>query len=128
MPSSVTKLLSKILGQGWELSVFQSDERLTLSIPVDSGFVSRSFEFTIEDRDLDALRGSRFRHKVLEYILHSHLQPSILPGGPEVETCKISGIIDVVLHGTSADMERQIDGAPEPSYIRPRIQKENLPN
>lgn len=115
--------MRKLLGQGWELSVFQDDAGLFMSIPVDSGFASRSFAFRISQLDLDALRRSEFRRKALEFILHDRLQRRM--GGEGVEE-EMRPVVNGVLHGSEGAIERLTAASPDPDFIRFRLREAGL--
>ncbi len=113
--------MEQLLGKEWGIWVSRSSDELTLHMPVESGFASFSFDFLCSEDDLRVLSSSRFRRKILELILHVHLQPSTIRGGPKIETLRILRIIETVLHGTLKDIEQEIQASPESSYIRSLI-------
>ena len=106
------------LGKEWEIWVSKSAHEFTLHMPVESGFMGFQFDFPCSEDDLHVLESSRFRRKTLEFILHEHLQPTTLRGGPRVETDQMLRIIKSVLHGSPENIELEIQAAPTPSYIR----------
>lgn len=70
--------LEKLLGEGWELSVFKEGERLHISTPVESGFASKSYDFEISQQDFSILKESTYRRIALEYLLYELLPPNML--------------------------------------------------
>jgi hypothetical protein len=116
----------KLFGQGWELSVFQCDTGLTLSIPVDMGHWSRSFHFEIVEADLEALQASGLRHKVLEFVLHERLQRRMAGGDYQNVDEEIRPVIQAILHGSDGDLIHQVSVSPDPGFIRYRLMKAGL--
>ena len=70
----------RLMGEGYEPYVEQQGDRLTYSLPVDSGFVSFNFTFDLRQTDLDVLLSSDYRRAVLEITAHTLLQHSTLKG------------------------------------------------
>lgn len=66
------------MGDGYEPQVWQEGDRLTYSLPVDSGFTSFDFTFDIQQRDLDVLLADDYRRAVLEIVAHTLLQCSTI--------------------------------------------------
>lgn len=64
----------RLMGEGYEPQVWQEGERLTYSLPVESGFVSFDFTFEIRQPDLDVLLADGYRRAVLEIVAHTLLQ------------------------------------------------------
>lgn len=108
----------KLLGKEWGIWVSKSPHEFSLHMPVESGLASFQFDFPCSEDDLRVLESSRFRRKTLEFILHVHLQPTTIRGGPNVEIDQILRIIKSVLHGSPEEIEQEIQATPEPSYIR----------
>jgi len=117
----VTKLRRKLFGRGWELSVFEDDIGLVLSLPVDSGFLTHSFEFYIKKPDLEALQGSQLRHEVLEFILHERLQCRMNEGALRSVEEEIGPVIQAVLHGNIGRLIEAVSASPNSERIRYRL-------
>lgn len=92
---------TRLLGDGYEPQVWLEGERLTYSLPVDSGFVSFNFTFDIRQRDLDVLRTDNYRLAVLEIVAHTVLQHSTLKGNPRLTQSDFDNLVADVLHSTS---------------------------
>ena len=112
------------LGEEWGIWVSQSVDGLILHAPVESGFVSFWFDFPCSEFDLEVLENDYYRRKVLEFIIHQHLQPTTLPNSHKIDNEVIFTIIKTVLHGTSEEVLREIHRAPQPSSIEWRIANE----
>lgn len=91
------------MGDGYEPHVDDVDGRLVYSLPVDSGFVSASFSFEVEQVDLVVMLSDPFRRAVLEVVAHSVLQRSMICGNPPVTQADFRRLVDQTLH-TSGDM------------------------
>lgn len=88
----------RLLGDGYEPHVEQSGDRLTYSLPVDSGFVSFSFTFDIRQADVDILLADDYRRAVLEVIAHTVLQRSTLPGNARYTQEDFDSLVADTLH------------------------------
>lgn len=122
----MTGLRRKLFGRGWELSVFQDEDGLVLSLPVDSGFMTRSFEFYIKESDLEALQGSRLRHKVLEFILHERLQTRMAEEVLRSVEEEVSPVIQAVLHGNADHLNEAVSASPNSEHVRYRLNEAGL--
>ena len=119
--------MARLVGEGWELGVFQQDGGLVLGIPVESGHRSFGFEFAISAPDLAVLERDAYRRKALDFILHETLQPRLTRGDHAGLAPEVQPIIATVLHGTQTQLEQQINAAPNPAYIRHRLREAGLP-
>ena len=119
--------MARLVGEGWELGVFQQAGGLVLGIPVESGHRSFGFEFAISARDLAVLESDPYRRKALDFILHETLQPRLTRGDHAGLAPEVQPIIATVLHGSDAQLEQQINAAPNPAYIRHRLREAGLP-
>ena len=119
--------LEKLLGEGWELSAFKDGERLHISIPVDSGFASRSYEFEISQQDFSILKESRYRRKALEYLLHEMLQPRLTRGDVGATDKECNVMITMVLHGSATAIERAIGTSRNTGRVRRRLEQAGFP-
>ena len=119
--------MARLVGEGWELGVFQQDGGLVLGIPVGSGHRSFGFEFAISAPDLAVLERDAYRRKALDFILHETLQPRLTRGDHAGLAPEVQPIIATVLHGSDAQLEQQINAAPNPAYIRHRLREAGLP-
>lgn len=86
------------MGDGYEPHVDQLGERLTYSLPVDSGFVSFSFSFEIRQADLDLLLSDDYRRAVLEVTAHTLLQRSTLKGNNRFTQSDFDSLVMDTLH------------------------------
>ncbi|QTF07546.1 hypothetical protein HC231_06125 [Brenneria izadpanahii] len=86
------------MGDGYEPHVDQFGERLTYSLPVDSGFVSFSFSFEIRQTDLDVLLCDDYRRAVLEVTAHTLLQRSTLKGNNRFTQSDFDSLVTDALH------------------------------
>lgn len=95
------------LGKGWEPHVDEVDGKLIYSIPVDSGFVSNSFEFNIESNDLEVLKTNLYRYAVLYFAVHTLLQNTFGQGiAPKPFTqSEFTGTLQIILHSTESELE-----------------------
>lgn len=89
----------RLMGDGYEPHVDRHADRLIYSMPVDSGFVSLTFSFEIEDADLQVLLSDPYRRAVLEVVAHTVLQRSMIRGSPEVTQADFSSLLHWTLHG-----------------------------
>jgi hypothetical protein len=95
----------RLMGDGYEPHVEQWGEQLSYSLPVDSGFVSFSFTFTICQADLDVLLSDDYRRAVLEVIAHTLLQRSTLPGNTRFTQSDFDSLVADTLHSTRDFLE-----------------------
>ena len=119
--------MARLVGEGWALGVFKQDGVLVLVIPVESGHRSFGFEFAISAPDLAVLERDAYRRKALDFILHETLQPRLTRGDHAGLAPEVQPIIATVLHGSDAQLEQQINAAPNPAYIRHRLREAGLP-
>lgn len=68
--------------EGYSPFIYKSETGLIYCFPVSSGHVDKEFEFEISERDLDVLRSSNYRFKVLYYILFNEAQSTFGTGHP----------------------------------------------
>lgn len=108
MASSDDVPTRRLLGDGYEPHVDDVGGCLIYSLPVDSGFVGRSFSFPIAERDLGVLLADPYRRAVLEVVAHAVLQRSMGRGKPEVTESDFRRLVDAVLHSIADDLERTI--------------------
>lgn len=92
---------TRLLGDGYEPQVWQEGDRLTYSLPVDSGFVSFDFTFDIRQRDLAVLLADNYRCAVLEIIAHTVLQHSTLKGNARFTQSDFDNLVADVLHSST---------------------------
>lgn len=90
----------RLMGDGYEPYVEQSGDRLTYSLPVDSGLVGFSFTFDIRQADLDVLLSDDSRRAVLEVTAHTMLQRSTLKGNKRFTQSDFDNLVAVTLHST----------------------------
>ncbi|CAI8910736.1 hypothetical protein [Kosakonia quasisacchari] len=90
----------KLMGDSYEPQVWQEGDRLTYSLPVDSGFLSFDFSFDICRSDLDVLRRDDYRRAALEIIAHTLLQYSTLKGNARFTQSDFDKLIADTLHST----------------------------
>ncbi|WP_312944386.1 hypothetical protein [Agrobacterium sp.] len=114
--------MERLVGEGWSLGVFRDGDQLQIALPVDSSFISTSFEFSCSDEDYRVLAEDDFRRHVLDFILHEWLQPTMLRDGPKRDEAKMLAVIKTVLHGSLEDVETEIDSCPQPSRARYRLE------
>lgn len=90
----------RLMGDGYEPHVDRSGDRLTYSLPVDSGIVSFSFTFDICQADLDVLLADGYRRAALEVIAHTLLQHSALKGNDCFTQSDFDSLIIDALYST----------------------------
>ena len=115
--------MEKLLGEGWELSVFRDGERFLISIPVDSGFVSKSYDFEISQHDFSILKDCRYRRLALDYLLHEMLQPRLTQGEVGATDKECRAMIAIVLHGSATAIERAILESRNTEWVRGRLEQ-----
>lgn len=91
----------KLMGDGYEPQVWQEGDKLTYSLPVDSGFVSFDFSFAIRRSDLDVLLADDYRRAALEIIAHTLLQHSTLKGNARFTQRDFDKLLADTLHSTN---------------------------
>ncbi|BBE76353.1 MULTISPECIES: hypothetical protein [Phytobacter] len=106
-----------LMGDGYEPHVAQLGEQLSYSLPVDSGFVSFSFTFTICQADLDVLLSDDYRRAVLEVIAHTLLQRSTLPGNTHFTQSEFDSLVADTLHSTRDFLEAFIAKISQENHI-----------
>ncbi|WGI21510.1 hypothetical protein [Amylibacter sp. IMCC11727] len=119
--------MEKFLGKGWELSVFKNGERLHISIPVDSGFASKSYDFVISQQDFLILKENRYRRMALEFLLHEMLQPRLTRGDVGATDKECNAMITIVLQGSATAIERAIETSKNTGRIRRRLEQAGFP-
>lgn len=88
----------RLMGDGYEPHVDRLDDRLTYSLPVDSGIVSFSFTFDIFQADLDVLLADDYRRAVLYVIAHTLLQRSTTKGNDRFTQSDFGTLVANTLH------------------------------
>ena len=78
----------------------QQGDRLTYSLPVDSGFISYSFTFQIRQANLDVLLADDYRRAVLETTAHTLLQYSKISGNDPFTQSDFDDLVANTLHAT----------------------------
>jgi len=91
----------RLMGDGYEPHVDRLDDRLTYSLPVDSGIVSFSFTFDIFQADLDVLLADDYRRAVLYVIAHTLLQRSTSKGNDRFTQSDFDTLVANTLHSPS---------------------------
>lgn len=71
---------------GYSPFIYKSEIGLKYCFPVTSGHVDLSFEFDISELDLEVLKSSDYRFKVLYYILFHEAQSTFGTGHPKPRT------------------------------------------
>lgn len=92
------------MGNGYEPHVEQFGDRLTYSLPVDSGVVSFGFTFELRQADLDVLLSDDYRRAVLEVIAHTLLQHSTIRGNARFTQSDFDSLVSGILHSTNDDL------------------------
>ena len=67
--------------------------------------------------------GQAIPRKAPDFILHETLQPRLTRGDHAGLAPEVQPIIATVLHGSDAQLEQQINAAPNPAYIRHRLRE-----
>ena len=119
--------MEKLVGEGWELSAFKDGELFHISIPVDSGFESKSYDFDISQQDLSVLKESRYRRIALEYLLHEMLQPRLTRSDVGATDRECNAMIAIVLHGSPTAIERAIETSRNTGRVRRRLEQAGFP-
>ena len=96
------------MGDGYEPHVDDVDGRLIYSLPVDSGYVSLSFEYEIEAGDLAVLLNDIYRRAVLHWVLHTKLQPTIISTAENISQADFRALLSEILHSPINNVERLI--------------------
>ncbi|AHJ77117.1 hypothetical protein [Kosakonia sacchari] len=95
----------KLMGDGYEPQVWREGDKLTYSLPVDSGFVSFDFSFVIRRNDLDVLLADDYRRAALEIIAHTLLQHSTLRGNARFTQSDFDKLLADTLHSTNDSLQ-----------------------
>ncbi len=95
----------RLMGDGYEPHVDRSGDRLTYSLPVDSGFVSFSFTFDIDQLDLDVLLSDNYRRAVLYVIAHTLLQRSTAKGNDRFTQHDFDTLVANTLYSSSERLQ-----------------------
>lgn len=107
------------LGTVWEPQVHEVDGKLIYSIPVESGVVSRDFEFEIEAIDLEVLKNDIRRYATLYYALHTLLQNTFGIGQKpkEFSQDEFYKVVSSVLHTTDESLQSFIESFSKSHHI-----------
>lgn len=92
------------MGDGYEPHVDEVAGRLIYSLPVDSGFVSLSFSYEVQEADLRTLLADPYRRAIMEVVAHTLLQRSMIRGNPEVTYTDFRRLMDRTLHSLPHDL------------------------
>lgn len=95
----------RLMGKGYEPCVEQSGDRLSYSLPVDSGMISFSFTFEIHQADADVLLADDYRRAVLEVAAHTLLQRSTLRGNARFTQDDFDRLVSQTLHSMQDDLQ-----------------------
>ncbi|WP_222887775.1 hypothetical protein [Enterobacter sp. C2] len=95
----------RLMGDGYEPHVDRLGDRLTYSLPVDSGFVGFSFTFDIDQVDLDVLLSDNYRRAVLYVIAHTLLQRSTSKGNVRFTQNDFDTLVANTLHSPSERLQ-----------------------
>ncbi len=95
----------RLMGDGYEPHVDRLGDRLTYSLPVDSGIVSFSFTFDIFQADLDVLLANDYRRAVLYVIAHTLLQRSTTKGNDRFTQSDFDTLVANTLHSPSDTLQ-----------------------
>ena len=93
------------LGEGYEPHVDEHDGALAYSFPVDSGFVSASFSFEIQEADLAVMLNDPFRRAALDITTHTVLQRSMQIGSKKVTQSRFTALVAQILHSTQPELD-----------------------
>ncbi|MGO7072687.1 hypothetical protein ACCT03_02655 [Rhizobium johnstonii] len=96
------------MGDGYEPHVDDVDGRLIYSLPVDSGYVSLSFEYEIEAGDLAVLLNDIYRRAVLHWVLHTKLQRTVIGTAEKISQADFRALLSEILHSPIDNVERLI--------------------
>lgn len=105
------------------MSVFQVGAGVGLSIPAESGFVSRRFDFVLQGAELEVLEASHLRHKLREFILQARLQRRMTAGSSDGTEEEILPVLRAVLRGTDRNLAEQVAAVPNSNRIRDRVKE-----
>ena len=92
----------RLMGEGYEPYVEQQGDRLTYSLPVDSGFAMFYVKFVLRHSVLAGLPSSVYRRAVLEITAHTLLQHSTLKGNDRFTQKDFDNLVAVTLHASLA--------------------------
>ena len=95
----------RLLGDGYEPHVDRLGDKLTYSLPVDSGVVSFSFTFDISQANLDVLLADSYRRAVLYVIAHTLLQRSTAKGYDRFTQNDFNTLVADTLHSSSEHLQ-----------------------
>ncbi|MDU5455561.1 MAG: hypothetical protein E6095_18855 [Pseudescherichia vulneris] len=95
----------RLMGDGYEPHVDRLGDRLTYSLPVDSGVVSFSFTFDISHSDLEILLADSYRRAVLYVIAHTLLQRSTAKGNDRFTQNDFDTLVANTLHSPSDTLQ-----------------------
>ncbi|MCR4457468.1 MULTISPECIES: hypothetical protein [unclassified Pseudescherichia] len=107
----------RLMGDGYEPHVDRLGDRLTYSLPVDSGVVSFSFTFDIDQLDLDILLSDNYRRAVLYVIAHTLLQRSTAKGNDRFTQNDFDTLIANTLHSPSERLQTFISQVGRENHI-----------
>lgn len=99
------------LGDGWEPQVVEENGEYFYSVPVESGFVSRDFTFTVSQADLQVLLADGYRRAALEVVGHAVLQQTMVRGHAPLSQEQFAALCMALLHAAPHEVEATIDGA-----------------
>lgn len=96
------------LGDGYAPHVDEIDGELIYSLPVDSGFISAQFAFSIRPDDLDILIADPYRRAVLEVLAHTKLQHSMSSKDARMTQAAFDALVARTLHSAPDELEAYI--------------------
>ena len=108
------------LNRGYSPFIYKSNSGLTYCFPVSSGHADMKFEFEISEQDLDVLKSSDYKFRVLYYILFNEAQATFGTGHPNPRRYTTEEFEDAknkVLYKSESELEL---------YIKEFSKKKNL--
>ncbi|UKM63471.2 hypothetical protein GSB9_00013 [Flavobacteriaceae bacterium GSB9] len=108
------------LSKGYSPFIYKGETGLIYCFPVSSGHVDMTFEFEISELDLDVLKSSDYRFKVLYYMLFHEAQSTFGTGHPKPRRFTAEEFEDTknkVLYKSEFDLQ---------SFIKEFSKKKNL--
>ena len=99
------------LCQGYSPFIYKTKTGLIYCFPVSSGHADMSFEFVISEEDLDILKSSDFKYKVLYYILFYEAQSTFGTGHPNPRKYteeEFEVVKNLVLYRSEGELESYI--------------------
>ena len=96
------------LSKGYSPFIYNREAGLTYCFPVSSGHADMEFEFEISKQDLDILKSSNYKFRVLYYILFSEAQSTFGTGHPNPRKYTIDEFEDAknkVLYKSESELE-----------------------